>query len=768
MSIFFGNNADETITPDLVSPGVAVIGAPKQPSAAVDVIFAGGGNDTVAGGGGNDLAFLGAGNDTFIWRPGDGSDFVDGGAGTDRLAFDGSAAAENITVSGNGLAQVARDMGNVTMNLNRIERIEIAALDGQDRITVNDLAHTDVRNVAVDLAGAVNPNAGDGEADTVIVNGGRAGEQITVALQGGTVVVNGLFATTTIEHADAGVDQLEINAGGGNDRIDASAFPAGSMLLTLDGGAGNDTLIGGAGVDVLRGGDGNDTVTGGRGNDMAFLGAGNDTFTWVPGEGSDVVEGQAGFDTLKFAGANVNENVDISANGGRVLFHRDPVNISMDLNGVERIDFAALGGADNVVVHDLSGTDARQVDIDLAGSVGSNAGDGAQDQVTVMGTAGNDAITVAQHGDAVIVHGLTAEVTIEHAEAQNDTLVVDGGAGDDVIDASGLGAGHIGLQLQGGDGADELIGSAGNDLVIGGRGNDVAFLGAGDDTFTWVPGEGSDRVEGQAGFDTLKFVGAGGDENIDISDNGGRVLFHRDAANISMDLNSVERIDFAALDGADSVVVHDLSGTGVKQVNVDLAKSLGGDTADVKQDKVTADGTTGDDAITVSQSGSAVTVDGLPSQLNVDHADAGLDFLTIEGGAGNDVIDASGMPAASVKLVLNGGNGNDVLRGGAGDDTLNGGDGNDVLAGGGGLDVLNGGAGSDIFEHGQVTIEDFQAGAGGDKIDLHGVAGATDFASVLTHAQDVGGNVLLDFGAGEQMTLDHVNVASLHADNFLL
>ena len=119
MSIFFGSNADETITPELVSPSVVVIGTPKQPSAAVDLIFAGGGNDTVAGGGGDDLAFLGAGDDTFIWRPGDGSDFVDGGAGTDRLAFDGSAAAENITVSGNGLAQVARDVGNVTMNLNR-------------------------------------------------------------------------------------------------------------------------------------------------------------------------------------------------------------------------------------------------------------------------------------------------------------------------------------------------------------------------------------------------------------------------------------------------------------------------------------------------------------------------------------------------------------------------------------------------------------------------------------------------------------------------
>ena len=84
-------------------------------------------------------------------------------------------------------------------------------------------------------------------------------------------------------------------------------------------------------------------------------------------------------------------------------------------------------------------------------------------------------------------------------------------------------------------------------------------------------------------------------------------------------------------------------------------------------------------------------------------------------------------------------------------------------------DTLIGGAGNDIFQHGQVTIEDFQASAGqADKIDLHGLAGATDFASVMAHAHDVGGNVLLDFGAGEQMTLDHVSAASVASRQFLV
>src|SRR5258706_5084285 len=99
------------------------------------------------------------------------------------------------------------------------------------------------------------------------------------------------------------------------------------------------------------GSEGNDLVFGGRGNDVALLGAGDDTFVWNPGDGNDVVEGGTGIDTMLFNGANIAEKIDISANGGRALFHRDVANIDMDLNGVEDIDFTALGGAENINVH---------------------------------------------------------------------------------------------------------------------------------------------------------------------------------------------------------------------------------------------------------------------------------------------------------------------------------------------------------------------------------------------------------------------------------
>ena len=57
-------------------------------------------------------------------------------------------------------------------------------------------------------------------------------------------------------------------------------------------------------------------------------------FTWDPGDGNDVVEGQDGHDTLLFNGANVSENIDIMANGARVLLFRNVANVTMDIDGM--------------------------------------------------------------------------------------------------------------------------------------------------------------------------------------------------------------------------------------------------------------------------------------------------------------------------------------------------------------------------------------------------------------------------------------------------
>ena len=716
-----------------------------------DTLIGGAGNDVVTGGRGNDVAQLGSGDDTFVWNPGDGSDTVEGQSGFDTLQFNGANVAEKIDIAANGSRVLfTRDVGNVTMDLNSIERIAFTARGGADTITVDNLAGTGVQQVALDLAGTPGTEVGDGAADTVIVNGRANNDHITITGSGAQVSVTGLPAQVTIDGSEGANDSLVINALGGNDTIDASTLAAGVTNLTIDGGDGNDTITGSSGNDVLLGGAGNDTITGGRGNDVAFLGDGDDKFIWNPGDGSDVVEGQAGTDTLVFNGSNATENMSISANGSRVSLFRDVGNVTMDLNGVEQIQLAALGGADTITVNDLTGTDTNLVAINLAAE-GTTSGDGAADQVIVNGTAGNDTIKIARSGGVITVNGLAAQVTIAHAEGALDTLTINGLGGDDTIDASALPANAINLVLNGGDGNDTIIGSAGNDTVIGGRGTDVALMGKGDDTFVWNPGDGNDTVEGQAGNDTLLFNGANVNENINISANGSRVLFTRDVANITMDLNGIENVQFDARGGADTITVNDLTGTDVKQVGIDLGAIPGTPGGDGQVDTIVIDGTAGNDVINITESNGVVTVTGLASTVTITNFDAN-DRLVINGLGGDDVINASGLGTA-MQLTADGGDGNDVLIGSPGNDTLLGGLGDDVLIGNGGQNVLDGGPGNNVVIQGAATTLASVGSAGATvapapQQQFDGTAGNDQISATLS-----GGNVQIS-GLAAPVSLD--------------
>ena len=562
-----------------------------------------------------------------------------------------------------------------------------------DTLTVDGKAGDDrlIENAADGSIMPVKVEGGDG-VDTVEVDGSDDGETFTAIPNAPRVRVDRV--TPAPFNLDIGTSEnLIVNANGGDDTVTGLNGLATLISLTIDGGPGADTITGGDGDDHLLGGDGNDTVAGGRGDDVAFLGANDDTFIWNPGDASDTVEGQGGSDTMRFNGANIAEKFEISANGGRVRFTRDIASVTMDLDDVERIDLNALGGADRITVNDLSGTDVTAINTNLAASGGG--GDGAADEVIVNGTTGADVIVPSGDSSAVTVKGLTATVNVTGFEAANDTLTINALAGQDTLTASGLAADVIKLQLNGGDDADTFIASPGKDLVAGGRGDDVALLGAGDDTFVWNPGDGSDAVEGQAGTDTLQFNGASIAEKIDIAANGGRVRFSRDIANITMDLNGVERITVNALGGADTITVNDLSGTGVTEVNANLAASAGGGDGD--PDNVVVNGTAGSDVIQANGDASGVAVLGLAARVNITGAESANDTLTINALAGDDVIDGSGLTADAVKLAEFGGDGDDVLLGGAGDDVIRGEAGDDVLIGGPGLDDLDGGPGNNII-----------------------------------------------------------------------
>ena len=93
--------------------------------------------------------------------------------------------------------------------------------------------------------------------------------------------------------------------------------------------------------------------------------------------------------------------------------------------------------------------------------------------------------------------------------------------------------------------------------------------------------------------------------------NGARESFTRNLANTVMDIAGVEAIDVTALGGTDTVTVNDVRGTDLRRVDVDLAATIGGSTADGQADTVTVGATKGDDSIAVDAKGGAVDVGGL-------------------------------------------------------------------------------------------------------------------------------------------------------------
>jgi Ca2+-binding RTX toxin-like protein len=667
-------------------------------------LFGGAGNDTVTGGSGADMLFGQTGNDVLLGKG--GTDFLFGGAGNDTLT------------GGDGDDQVFGE-------------------GGDDLLIWNPGDDTDLFE-------------GGAGIDTTQVNGGGGGEIFAVTANGTRVRFDRLDPAPF--SLDMGtMENLVVNMNGGNDSFSATGNLAALIKITVDGGAGNDTILGSNGADVLLGGDGDDFIDGQQGNDVAFLGAGNDVFQWDPGDGSDVVEGQAGTDTMLFNGSAGSEIMALSANGGRALFTRNLGNITMDLDDLEVVTVNALGGTDTVTVNDMSGTDVATVNVNLAGTIGGTAGDGAADVVVANATGGNDIVDVFGAGGSVTVIGLPARINVTGAEGANDALVINGGAGNDGITATTMPAGVVKLTLDGGagddvilgsQGADVLIGGDGNDFVFGDNGNDVALLGAGDDVFQWDPGDGNDVVEGQAGTDTMLFFGSNASESVNIVANGGRALFLRDIANVTMDLDDVEKIDFRALGGADTITIGDLSGTDVREVSLDLRGPNGG--GDGAADTVTVNATQGADVFGVAGDAGGVSVFGLPAAVKIVFSEGANDRLVLNGQGGDDVIDASSLEAGAVTLTMNGGLGNDVFLGSEGNDLINGGDGSDVAFMGAGDDtfVWNPGDDNDAIE-GQAGFDTmlFNGANVGETINILANGGRAlftrDVANVVMDLNDV-------------------------------
>jgi Ca2+-binding RTX toxin-like protein len=384
-----------------------------------DLLLGGDGNDRIDGNQGNDVAFLGRGNDLFIWDPGDGSDTVEGQADYDALIFNGANVSENFAVSADGdRGHLFRDVGNINMDLNDVEAIVVHALGGADTITVGNMAGTDVSEVSIDLAPTLGGVGGDGQVDHVIVNGTNANDTIQIAGVGADYTISGASAFVSVLSSEA-QDQLTVNGLGGDDSISAASLSA-TVNLTLDGGAGNDTIIGNSSANTLIGGDGNDYLIGQGGND-----------TLIDGSGLNTLQGGSGDDLYA------------------VQLQNDTV-----------FEFAAEG-TDEVQTFLTSFTLPQNVEnLVFVGDV-SHTGIGNSDNNRFTGAGANDTFTGAGGADT-----FDYRVDGNGLDTITDFDAVDASAGHDLIDLSGRGLNFALLSL--------TVSSDGT--TIGIPGGDAVFL----------------------------------------------------------------------------------------------------------------------------------------------------------------------------------------------------------------------------------------------------------------------------------------------------
>ncbi|HEX6656640.1 MAG TPA: hypothetical protein VF065_01085, partial [Ilumatobacter sp.] len=391
-------------------------------SAAADTLRGGPDQDFVGGGKGNDVVDLGDGDDTYSIGPQDGIDLVEGGAGVDALNASGTTADESIDVSGLLSRAVVRfGLANGQANTGGVERFHVNPLAGTDFVTVSDLAGTAATTVDVQLATA------DLRVDTATVIGSNQAETINLATSGTTQTVSGLAATVNVINPERG-QKLTVDARDGADTIDARGLAKDAVQPTLKGGAGKDTIIGSTSDDL---------ISGGTDVDLALMGGGLDTFTWAPGDGNDIVEGQAGTDFLQMNGSGGNDRFDVLPVGGRTRVTRDIENVNVDLGGLERVDILPGPGGDIVRVGDLSGTATDHVDFNLPIARGQIGGDNMADSVLVDGTFGNDTINVNGAGPDVRTSGLAAITTVRGTDPELDRLHVDTKPGVDALTVTG-------------------------------------------------------------------------------------------------------------------------------------------------------------------------------------------------------------------------------------------------------------------------------------------------------------------------------------------
>jgi uncharacterized delta-60 repeat protein len=160
--------------------------------------------------------------------------------------------------------------------------------------------------------------------------------------------------------------------------------------------------------------------------------------------------------------------------------------------------------------------------------------------------------------------------------------------------------------------------------------------------------------------------------------------------------------------------------------------------AQVKQNVLRISGSQRGDVIRLRRENGRILISGVAGSFDP----ATFSGVVIDGNAGDDVIDAS---IASVPVTVNGGDGNDVIYGGAKADALSGGNGNDTIFGGGGSDTLHGNNGNDYLSGG-AGADNLYGDAGNDQLlALDGAIDTLDGGAGFDRVKRDGNDLLQNF-----------------------
>jgi Ca2+-binding RTX toxin-like protein len=482
-------------------------------STSADTIYGTTGNDTFDGGLGNDTFRSGAGSDTYIYRSGDGSDYIDEESGSttevDRLRFldinsgdvslSRSGVHSLITIKATGeVITLDEQFYSATANWG-IEQIVFANGEVWDRNRIQTESWIHGTSGADTIYGTSGNDSFDGGlgndtfrsgagSDTYIYRSGDGSDYIDEE-SGSTTEIDTLkFADLTandVIFSKSGVHSLiTVKATGAVITLDEQFFSATAYwglekIIFADGVTwgrsdilANSWIRGTAGADTLTGSAFDETFDGGTGNDMFRSGAGSDTYIYRSGDGSDYIDEESGstseVDTIKFLDLN-SSDISLVKSGVHSLI---TVKATGDVITLDEQFYSttAYWGLEKLVFANGEIWDRARIQLES----------------WVKGTTGNDTLTGTATGDSL--DGL----------AGNDTL--QGSGGDD--------------RLDGGAGTDTLTGGTGVDKFIFLPG-DVGTGSAADRITDFVSGtdridlSGLDANSSLSGDQAFTFIGAG-------------------------------------------------------------------------------------------------------------------------------------------------------------------------------------------------------------------------------------------------------------------